>query len=87
MALADITSVEQIYRGNLSKLSALRAKYDPGNVMGRTGGFRIPFGLSGLYTINNARGNGAIGVRDLPGAVGVIDMGSIVCGPSLGAIK
>lgn len=54
MALADVTSVEQIYRDNLSDLSALRAKYDPSNVMGRTGGFRIPFGLSGLFTINNA---------------------------------
>ncbi|KAH8995907.1 hypothetical protein EDB92DRAFT_1814381 [Lactarius akahatsu] len=41
--LEDVTTPEQIYRDNLDRLSALRISYDPDNVMGRTGGFRIPF--------------------------------------------
>ncbi|KAI9441861.1 hypothetical protein H4582DRAFT_1849534 [Lactarius indigo] len=41
--LEDVTTPEQIYRDNLDDLSALRNRYDPDNVMGRTGGFRIPF--------------------------------------------
>ncbi|KAJ7580371.1 hypothetical protein C8J56DRAFT_961446 [Mycena floridula] len=40
--LADVTTPQQIYRDNLSKLSELRKKYDPDNVMEKTGGFRIP---------------------------------------------
>ncbi|KAH8984215.1 hypothetical protein EDB86DRAFT_2833631 [Lactarius hatsudake] len=40
--LEDVTTPEQIYRDNL-ELSALRIRYDPDNVMERTGGFRIPF--------------------------------------------
>jgi hypothetical protein len=39
------TPVKDIYRGNLKNLSAIRAMYDPNNVMGNAGGFRIP--LSG----------------------------------------
>ncbi|KAI9441828.1 hypothetical protein H4582DRAFT_2055639 [Lactarius indigo] len=41
-ALEDVTTPEQIYRGNLGRLSALRFSYDRDDVMGRTGGFRIP---------------------------------------------
>ncbi|KAH9058183.1 hypothetical protein EDB87DRAFT_941807 [Lactarius vividus] len=41
----ESTTPEQIYQDNLEKLSALRKKYDPYDVMGRTGGFRIPFPL------------------------------------------
>ncbi|KAH9058186.1 hypothetical protein EDB87DRAFT_1578183 [Lactarius vividus] len=45
--LGGVTTPEQIYRDNLDRpwdrLSALRNSYDPDNVMGRTGGFRIPF--------------------------------------------
>lgn len=36
------TLVENIYRDELKELSALRMKYDPADVMGRTGGFKIP---------------------------------------------
>jgi hypothetical protein len=36
------TPPELIYRGNLERLKQIRAKYDPQNVMGNTGGFRIP---------------------------------------------
>ncbi|KAJ6614360.1 hypothetical protein B0H10DRAFT_2436007 [Mycena sp. CBHHK59/15] len=38
----EYTPVEDIYRGELKGLSALRAKYDPTDVMGRAGGFKIP---------------------------------------------
>lgn len=38
----DITPVRDIYKSNLSKLRRVRAKYDPDDVMGRAGGFRIP---------------------------------------------
>jgi FAD/FMN-containing dehydrogenase len=41
LALETVT-VYEIYRENLDKLTALRRKYDPSNVMNRTGGFRIP---------------------------------------------
>lgn len=44
-SLEDVTipqQIAQIYRGNLDQLSKLRKIYDPDNVMGRTGGFRIP---------------------------------------------
>ncbi|KAG0701510.1 hypothetical protein DFH29DRAFT_555526 [Suillus ampliporus] len=40
-SLAD-TPVQDIYKNNLSKLKKIRAKYDPNDVMGRAGGFRIP---------------------------------------------
>ncbi|KAF9489999.1 hypothetical protein BDN71DRAFT_1423227 [Pleurotus eryngii] len=38
----DTTNAEEIYRENLNKLVAIRRKYDPDNVMGLTGGFKIP---------------------------------------------
>jgi len=41
-ALAEATTVENLYRGNLEKLRALRTLYDPKAVMDLTGGFRIP---------------------------------------------
>ena len=34
--------VEDIYRQNLVWLSKVKSKYDPDDVMGRTGGFKIP---------------------------------------------
>lgn len=40
-SLAD-TPVKDIYKKHLSKLMTIRAKYDPDDMMGRTGGFRIP---------------------------------------------
>ncbi|KAG1741127.1 hypothetical protein EDB19DRAFT_1706487 [Suillus lakei] len=40
-SLAD-TPVKDIYKKHLSKLRLIRAKYDPDDMMGRTGGFRIP---------------------------------------------
>ncbi|KAH9924781.1 uncharacterized protein B0H18DRAFT_1104924 [Fomitopsis serialis] len=40
-SLEDITP-RMIYRGNLRKLGKVRAKYDPNDVMGQTGGFKIP---------------------------------------------
>jgi len=43
-SLAD-TPVQDIYKEHLSTLIAIRAKYDPNNMMGRTGGFRIPLAL------------------------------------------
>lgn len=43
-SLAD-TPVQDIYKEHLPKLIAIRAKYDPNNMMGRTGGFRIPLAL------------------------------------------
>jgi hypothetical protein len=59
---------EQIYRHNLADLSALRTKYDPDNVMGRTGGFRIPLDraiVDGVYKITNTKDNYAIvGVKE-----------------------
>ena len=42
-SFAEVTTPEKIYRGNLPELSELRKVYDPHNVMGRTGGYRIPF--------------------------------------------
>jgi hypothetical protein len=64
--LEEVTTPSQIYRHNLDDLSALRTKYDPNNVMGRTGGFRIPLGhavVDGTYKITNAKDNDAIGVK------------------------
>jgi len=40
-ALAEATTVEDLYRNNLPELKELRKKYDPNGVMDRTGGFRI----------------------------------------------
>jgi hypothetical protein len=38
----DNVTASDIYRGNYTQLQAVRQKYDPENIMGRTGGFRIP---------------------------------------------
>ncbi|KAF7982402.1 hypothetical protein HWV62_28503 [Athelia sp. TMB] len=70
----EYTAVEDIYRGGLKALSALRAKYDPTDVMGRTGGFKIPlpttvvsssvtlkrFKVEGFYTYRDS----AMAVKD-----------------------
>jgi hypothetical protein len=40
LSLDNVTATE-IYRGNMDRLVALRKKFDPSNVMSRTGGFRI----------------------------------------------
>jgi hypothetical protein len=40
--LWENTTVEDIYRANLGRLSKLRKQFDPKDVMGLTGGFRIP---------------------------------------------
>ena len=44
--LEDVTTPPQIYQGNLARLSTLRRRYDPDDVLGRTGGYRIPLGPS-----------------------------------------
>jgi hypothetical protein len=36
------TPVQDIYRNNFTSLRVTRAKYDPKDIMGQTGGFRIP---------------------------------------------
>ncbi|KAG8905914.1 hypothetical protein FRB99_007994 [Tulasnella sp. 403] len=41
-ALAENTTVEDVYKGNLERLKKLRRKYDPDDVMRGAGGFRIP---------------------------------------------
>lgn len=41
-ALAEATSVEDLYGENLERLRQLRKKYDPNGVMDLTGGFKIP---------------------------------------------
>jgi len=41
-ALAEHTTVESVYRGNLEKLKTIRNKVDPTKVMCRAGGFKIP---------------------------------------------
>ena len=41
LSLDNVTAFD-IYRGNMTQLQGLRRKYDPQNIMGRTGGFRIP---------------------------------------------
>lgn len=41
LSLEDVP-VEQVYRGNLQALGKVRYRYDPGDVMGQSGGFRIP---------------------------------------------
>lgn len=46
-ALAEATSVEDVYRGNLEGLRRSREKYDLKGVMDLTGGFRIPLPVSG----------------------------------------
>lgn len=40
--LAKRTTVSSVYRQNLESLSKTRKKYDPNDVMGQAGGFRIP---------------------------------------------
>jgi hypothetical protein len=40
--LVEATTVEDVYGKNLPYLSAFRRKIDPENVMGQTGGFKIP---------------------------------------------
>jgi hypothetical protein len=40
LSLDNVTATE-IYQGNMDRLVALRKKFDPSNVMSRTGGFRI----------------------------------------------
>jgi len=35
------TPLENMFGGNVERLSSLRVEYDPGNVMGLTGGFRF----------------------------------------------
>lgn len=60
--LVDVTTPEQIYRANLTRLSQLRRTYDPNNVMGRTGGFRIPLAPRNFDesdTIMNTEGGNA----------------------------
>ncbi|KZP24004.1 FAD-binding domain-containing protein [Athelia psychrophila] len=47
------TKVKDIYRDNLEALSALRLTYDPENVMGRTGGFKIPLPKSSKSSRSN----------------------------------
>ena len=66
-ALND-TTLPQIYRHHLIYLSKLRRKYDPDNVMERTGGFRIPNNIldpsdQSDLIITNAQGNATIGVQ------------------------
>jgi len=64
LADPDVTTPQEIYRHNLADLSALRAKYDPHNVMSLAGGFRIPHGpaiANGTYIICNAA-NVSVGV-------------------------
>lgn len=66
-----ITTPEKIYRGHLAELSALRTKYDPNNVMGKTGGWRISHGpaiVDGSYSIKNAGGS-VVGTQGPPGSV------------------
>jgi len=70
------TTVEKIYRNNLSDLRALRSIWDPDRVMDRAGGFRIPTGLAiptGYYRIKN--GNHIIGADVLPGPLGLSAFG------------
>lgn len=89
--LEEVTTPQQIYRHNLDALSALRTKYDPDDVMGKTGGFRIPFGpaiISGIYIITNAKDNSVIDVERPSGYVvkdGSID--TTVCDVSFYAIE
>ncbi|KAF8813148.1 FAD-binding domain-containing protein [Phlegmacium glaucopus] len=47
MALVDFTKAEDIYGEGLKELGRIRKCYDPSDVMGRVGGFRIPLDASG----------------------------------------
>jgi hypothetical protein len=40
--LAERTAISEVYRGNLDSLRETRKKYDPYDVMGQAGGFKIP---------------------------------------------
>lgn len=46
----NTTPVRDIFRGNLERLGAIRAKYDPHDIMSNAAGFRIP-----LYTAGGSR--------------------------------
>ena len=39
----EITSVENIYQGNLAELGEVKRRYDPTNLMSSTTKFTIPF--------------------------------------------
>ncbi|KAF4604369.1 hypothetical protein EYR38_004791 [Pleurotus pulmonarius] len=52
----ETTSAEEIYRENLEKLIAIRKKYDPNNVMGLTGGFKIPLSIQKPAPFKKANG-------------------------------
>lgn len=41
-AFAEATSVEDLYGAHLERLKQLKKEYDPKDVMGLTGGFKIP---------------------------------------------
>jgi hypothetical protein len=41
-SLAGYTKVEDVYCGNLERLKKIRDKVDPGKVMSRAGGFKLP---------------------------------------------
>ena len=41
-ALAELTQVGEVYRGNLERLKRIRDEVDPEKVMSRAGGFKIP---------------------------------------------
>jgi len=49
-AFAEATSVEDLYGAHLEKLKQLRKEYDPNDVMGLTGGFKIPLPPPGQST-------------------------------------
>ncbi|KAH9980424.1 hypothetical protein BJV74DRAFT_887836 [Russula compacta] len=69
-ALHGDATPEDIYRDHLAALSALRTKYDPDNVMGKTGGWRIAGGpaiVNGSYSIKNAGGS-VVGTQEPPAA-------------------
>jgi hypothetical protein len=38
----DQVQASEVYQGNLAELIPIRKKYDPKQIMDRTGGFRIP---------------------------------------------
>jgi hypothetical protein len=65
-ALEDVT-IQEVYRGNLKKLMRTRAKYDPTDVMGNAGGFRIPLPRKdqwGYDLINEGESDGEVEITD-----------------------